>query len=123
VSSTILSNSRRRASAPDVTIVIASIEIDAVGMAASRRSASLMRSSAARPQLPTRVPCIPRTLAIPRWLCRVHATGCGGSSRSSSDFAYGRSRGQQWDTHSAACARARQDRAWSAAARGQGARQ
>ena len=117
VSSIIIFKCHRRASPPDVTNAIAGVDIDSVGMAASQRIASLMRSLAARPRSPRRVPCIPRTLAIPRWLCRVHATGCGGSGRSSSDFAYGRSRGRQWDAHRAACARARRDRAWSAAAR------
>ena len=66
--------------------------------------APLVRLLAARPRLPARVPCIPRALAIPRWLCRVHAAGLSG-------FAHGRSCGQQWDARSAACARERRYRA------------
>ena len=55
--------------------------------------APLVRLLAAHPRLPARVPCIPRTLAIPRWLYRVHAAGLSGSG-GSSDFAHGRSCGQ-----------------------------
>ena len=53
---------------------------------------ALSRPSAVHPRLPARVPCIPRTLAIPRWLCRVHAAGSRCSGGSSPNFANERSR-------------------------------
>ena len=62
----ILFKACRCAPPSDVTYAIAGVEIDAVGMAAGRRIASMMQSSAARPRSPRRVPCIPRALPIPR---------------------------------------------------------
>jgi hypothetical protein len=82
----------RAASPSDVANVIVNAEIDSVGIVAGRRDGSLNRPSAVHPRLPARVPCIPRTLAIPRWLCRVHAAGSSCSGGSSPKFANERSR-------------------------------
>ena len=79
VSSIILFKSSRCASRSAVTNAIESVEIDSVGIAAGRRSASLMRSSAVLFRSPARVPCIPRSLAIPRWLCASQDPGVSGS--------------------------------------------
>ena len=70
VSLTTLFKSRRRASAPDVTTVIVSVDIDLVGVA-GRRGGSPMRPSVARPRSPARVPCILRAPWQSRAGCAV----------------------------------------------------
>jgi hypothetical protein len=84
VSFNYLFKSRRRASRSDVTNKIEGVDIDSIGIAAGRRSASLMRSRRPCVLGCLRACLVSRTLAIPRWLRRVHAPGfsrCGGGSQ------------------------------------------
>ena len=76
-----------------------------------------MQPSAMRPRSPARVPCIPRTLAIPRWLWRVDATGFGCSGGSSADFFAGSSRAARRACAACALAVRAAGRGQSAAAR------
>jgi len=80
----ILFKSSRCASTSDIINEIEGVEIDSVGIVAGRRCASLSRPSAVHPRSPARVPCIPRTLHIPRAGCAVCKPGfsrCGGGSQ------------------------------------------
>ena len=126
VSFNILFKSSRCASTSDIINEIEGVEIDSVSIAASRRGGSLIRPSAVHPRSPARVPCIPRTLHIPRAGCAVCKPGfsrCGGGiqdfylCRSCARRRDRRCRQGQW-----AGVRARQQGA-AGAASGQGSRQ